>query len=65
MVSAETAGQPGVWDAYGVQKVIRVWDVSVLPRGGGAIQVIQQRSEPLFRVGDPVLVKGNTLLPWN
>jgi hypothetical protein len=65
MVSAETAGQPGVWDAYGVQKVIRVWDVSVLPRGGGAIQVIQQRSEPLFRVGDPVLVRGNTLLPWN
>jgi len=65
MVSAETAGQPGVWDAYGAQKVIRVWDVSVLPRGGGAIQVIQQRSEPLFRVGDPVLVKGNTLLPWN
>jgi len=65
MVSAETAGQPGVWDAYGAQKVIRVWDVSVLPRGGGAIQVIQQRSEPLFRVGDPVLVNGNTLLPWN
>jgi hypothetical protein len=65
MYSAETASQPGVWDAYGVQKIIRVWDISVLPRGGGAIQVIQQRSEPLFRVGDPVLVNGNTILPWN
>ena len=65
MYSAETAGQTGVWDGYGVQKVIRVWDVSVLPRGGGAVQVIQQRSEPLFRVGDPVLINGTTLLPWN
>ena len=64
MYSAETAGQPGVWDGYGVQKIVRVWDISILPRGG-AVQVIQQRSEPLFRVGDPVLVNGNTLLPWN
>jgi hypothetical protein len=63
--SAETASQPGVWDGYGVQKIIQVWDISVLPRAGGAIQVIQQRSEPLFRVGDPVLVNGNTILPWN
>ena len=62
--SAETASQPGISDAYGVQKIVRVWDISILPRGGG-MQVIRQRSEPLFRVGDPVLVKGNTLLPWN
>ena len=62
--SAETASQPGVWDAYGVQKIVRVWDISILPRGGD-VQVIQQRSEPLFRVGDPVLVNGNTILPWN
>ena len=65
MYSAETAGQPGVWDGYGVQKIIRVWDISVLPRRGGDIQVIQQRSEPLFRVGDPVLINGTTILPWN
>jgi hypothetical protein len=64
MYSAETASQPGVWDAYGVQKIVRVWDISVLPRDG-VVQVIQQRSEPLFRVGDPVLVNGNTILPWN
>jgi hypothetical protein len=64
MYSAETAGQPGVWDAYGVQKIVRVWDISVLPRGG-EVQVIQQRSEPLFRVGDPVLINGNAILPWN
>lgn len=62
--SAETASQPGVWDAYGVQKIVRVWDISILPRRG-EVQVIQQRSEPLFRVGDPVLVNGNTILPWN
>jgi len=62
--SAETASQPGVWDAYGVQKIIRVWDISVLPRDG-AVQVIRQRYEPLFRVGDPVLINGKTILPWN
>jgi hypothetical protein len=64
MYSAETASQPGVWDGYGVQKIVRVWDISILPRGG-PVQVIQQRNEPLFRVGDPVLVNGNTILPWN
>ena len=62
--SAETAGQPGAWDAYGVQKIIQVWDISVLPRDG-VVHVIRQRTEPLFRVGDPVLVNGNTILPWN
>jgi hypothetical protein len=64
MYSAETAGQPAVVDSYGVQKVVQLWDVSVLMRGG-AVQVIQQRNEPLFRVGDPVLVNGNKILPWN
>jgi len=55
MYSAETAGQPAVTDAYGVQKIVQLWDVSVLMRDG-AVHVIQQRNEPLFRVGDPVLV---------
>lgn len=64
MYSAETAGQPAVVDSYGVQKVVQLWDVSVLMRGG-SVQVIQQRNEPLFRVGDPVLVNGNKILPWN
>jgi len=63
MYSAETAGQPAVVDSYGVQKVVQLWDVSVLMRGG-AVQVIQQRNQPLFRVGDPVLVNGNNILPW-
>ena len=43
--SAETASQPGVWDAYGVQKIIRVWDISVLPRDGvGAGDTAAQRA---------------------
>jgi hypothetical protein len=62
--SAETAGEPAVVDAYGVQKIVQLWDVSVLMRDG-AVQVIRQRNEPLFRVGDPVLVNGNNILPWN
>ena len=64
MYSAETAGQPAVADAYGVQKIVQLWDVSVLMRDG-AVQVIRQRNEPLFRVGDPVLVNGTNILPWN
>jgi hypothetical protein len=64
MYSAETAGQPQVVDSWGVQKVVQLWDISVQMRGG-AVQVIQQRNEPLFRVGDPVLVNGNNILPWN
>lgn len=64
LYSAETAGQPGVWDGYGVQKVVQLWDISVQMRNGG-IQVIQQSHEPLFRVGDPVLVNGDQILPWN
>ena len=63
LYSAETAGQPGVWDAYGIQKVVRVWDISILMRDG-TLQAVQQRNEPLFRVGDPVLFDGNTILPW-
>ncbi len=64
MYSAETADQTGVWDAYGIQKIIRVWDISLLPRDG-QVRVIEQRNEPLFRVGDPVLLDGNAILPWN
>lgn len=64
MYSAETAGQPEVVDSYGVQKIVRVWDVSVQMRDG-TVQVIQQRSEPLFRVGDPVQVDGNNIVLWN
>ncbi len=31
----------------------------------GTVQVIQQRNEPLFRVGDPVQVDGNNIVLWN
>ena len=62
--SAETAGQPAVVDAYGVQKIVPLWDVSVQMHDG-TVQVIQQRNEPLFRVGDPVLVDGNNIVLWN
>jgi hypothetical protein len=64
MYSAETAGQPAVVDAYGVQKIVQLWDVAVQMRDG-SVQVIQQRNQPLFRVGDPVLVKNNKILLWN
>jgi hypothetical protein len=64
MTSMATAGEPGVWDAYGVEKLVPVWNVTVLPRNGTP-QVIQQRTAPAFGIGDPVLLDGNTLLPWN
>ena len=64
MYSAETAGQPEVVDSYGVQKIVRLWDVSVQMHDG-TVQVIQQRNEPLFRVGDPVLVEGSNIVYWN
>jgi hypothetical protein len=64
MYSAETAAQPAIVDATGVQKIVQLWDVAVQMRDGN-VQVIQQRSQPLFRVGDPVLVNGNNILLWN
>jgi len=64
MTSMETAGQPGIWDAYGVEKLVPVWVITVRPRNG-AVQVIEQRSSPAFTVGDSVLLEGNTILPWN
>ena len=64
MYSAETAGQPEVVDSWGLEKVVQLWDISVQMRDG-AVQVIQQRHQPLFRVGEPVLVNGNNILPWN
>jgi len=64
MYSAETAGQPEVVDSYGVQKIARLWDVSVQMRDG-TVQTIQQRNEPLLRVGDPVLIDGNNIVFWN
>ena len=64
MTSMATAGQQGVWDAYGVEKLVPVWNVTVLPRNGTP-QVIQQRISPAFSIGDPVLLDGNTILPWN
>lgn len=64
MYSAETAGQPEIVDSYGVQKIVRLWDVSVQMHDG-TVQVIQQRNEPLFRVGDPVLVEGSNIVYWN
>jgi len=62
--SAETAGIPGVRDAYGVEKLVPVWDVTVRLRNG-TVQTIQQRTSPAFKIGDPVLVNGNSILPWN
>ncbi len=64
MYSAETAGQPAVADAYGVQKIVELWDVAVQMRDG-TVRVIQQRDQPLFRSGDPVLVNNNKILLWN
>ncbi len=64
MYSAETAGQPAVVDAYGVQKIVELWDVAVQMRDG-TVRVIQQRDQPLFRTGDPVLVNNNKILLWN
>jgi hypothetical protein len=64
MTSMATAGEPGVWDAYGVEKLVPVWNITVLPRDGAPL-VIQQRFAPAFGIGDPVLLEGNTVLPWN
>jgi hypothetical protein len=64
MYSAETAGQPAIVDATGVQKIVELWDVAVQMRDGN-VQVIQQSNQPLFRVGDPVLVNGNNISLWN
>lgn len=64
MVSMDTAGQQGVWDAYGVEKLVQVWVITVQPRIG-SVQVIEQRTVPGFGVGDSVLLDGGTLLPWN
>jgi hypothetical protein len=64
MSSAGTAGQPSVGDAYGVQKIVQLWDVAVQMRDG-TVRVIQQREQPLFHAGDPVLVKNNKIRLWN
>ena len=64
MYSAETAGQPAVVDATGVQKIVTLWDVAVRMRDG-TVQVIEQRNQPLFQVGDPVLVNGDSIQLWN
>jgi len=64
MYSAETAGQPAVSDAYGMQKIVVLWDVAVQMRDG-TVRVIQQRDQPLFHAGDPVLVNNNKILLWN
>lgn len=64
MTSMATAGEPGIWDAYGIEKLVQVWDITVRTRAG-VVRVMQQRSSPAFTVGDSVLIEGNTLLPWN
>ncbi len=64
MTSMATAGEPGIWDAYGVEKLVTVWDITVRTRAG-VVRVIQQRSSPAFAIGDSVLIEGNTILPWN
>jgi hypothetical protein len=64
MTSMATAGEPGIWDAYGIEKLVQVWDITVRTRAG-VVRVMQQRSSPAFTVGDSVLIEGNTILPWN
>ena len=64
MTSMATLGEQGEWDAYGIEKLVPVWNVTVLPRNGSP-QMIQQRVAPSFGIGDPVLLEGNTILPWN
>jgi hypothetical protein len=64
MTSMATAGEPGVWDAYGVEKLVPVWVITV-QTSNGTVRVVRQRNSPAFSVGDSVLVDGDTILPWN
>jgi hypothetical protein len=64
MNSAETAAQPAVVDATGVQKIVTVWDIAVRMRDG-TVRQFQQRSQPLLQIGDTVFVNGDGVQLWN
>ena len=62
--SAETAAQPAVSDATGVQKIITVWDIAVRMHDG-TVRQFQQRSQPLLQIGDTVFVNTDGVQLWN
>ena len=64
MNSAETAAQPAVSDATGVQKIITVWDIAVRMHDG-TVRQFQQRSQPLLQIGDTVFVNTDGVQLWN
>jgi len=64
MNSAETAAQPAVADATGVQKIITVWDIAVRMRDG-SVRQFQQRSQPLLQIGDTVFINAGSVQLWN
>jgi len=64
MNNAETAAQPAVADATGVQKVITVWDIAVRMRNG-TVRQFQQRSQPLLQIGDTVFINADGVQLWN
>ena len=64
MNSAETAAQPAVVDATGVQKIVTVWDIAVRMRDG-TVRQFQQRSQPLLQIGDTVFVNADGVQLWN
>lgn len=64
MNNAETAAQPAVVDATGVQKIVTVWDIAVRMRDG-TVRQFQQRSQPLLQIGDTVFVSADSVQLWN
>jgi hypothetical protein len=62
--SAETAAQPAVSDATGVQKIVTVWDIAVRMHDG-TVRQVQQRSQPLLQIGDTVFVNADGVQLWN
>ena len=64
MNSAETASQPAVADATGVQKIVTVWDIAVRMHDG-TVRQFQQRSQPLLQIGDTVFVNADGVQLWN
>jgi len=64
MNSTETAAQPAVVDATGVQKIVTVWDIAVRMRDG-TVRQFQQRSQPLLQIGDTVFINANGVQLWN
>ena len=64
MDNAQTASQPAVVDATGVQKIVTVWDIAVRMRDG-TVRQFQQRSQPLLQIGDTVFINSGGVQLWN